>query len=91
MVVRATSLGQIHAEIHLMISLKPGSQMRFHEIPILYIEEIFTMIYGRASNFFFIGSNTYLKSDECRGTQKMPRVCRETWYVVEVVKPPWEA
>ena len=34
MVVRAASLGQMHAEIQSMISLKPRHQMRFREIPI---------------------------------------------------------
>jgi hypothetical protein len=33
MVVCMASLVQIHDEIQLMISLKPGSQMRFCEIP----------------------------------------------------------
>jgi len=44
MVVRAASLGQIHAQIQSMISHKSWRQMRFREIPIWYMEEIFPSI-----------------------------------------------
>ena len=36
--------------------------------------------------YFRVG-RIYLKIDECRGPQMMPRVCRATWVVVEVVEP----
>ena len=33
----------------------------------------------------------YIKFVECRGPQMMPRVCRATWAIVEVLGPLWEA
>jgi len=91
MVVCATSLGQMHAKIQSMISLKPGSQMWFREIPIWYIEEIFLMRYGISSYIMFRGNNSYLNLAECRGPQMMSRVCRAAWVVEEVVEPSWAA
>jgi hypothetical protein len=46
---------------------------------------------GRASKMLCRGRNTSLKLVECRGPQRMPRVCRAAWVVVEVVEPLWEA
>jgi hypothetical protein len=49
------------------------------------------MIYGRYFEMMCIGRNTYMKLAKCRGPQRMPRVCRVAWVVVEVVEPLWEA
>jgi hypothetical protein len=38
------SLGQIHVEIKSMIYFKLGIKMRFHEIPISCIEEMYPAI-----------------------------------------------
>ena len=45
------------------------------------------MRYSRASKTFCRVGRIYLKFVESRGPQMMPRVCRETWVVVEVVGP----
>jgi hypothetical protein len=37
------------------------------------------------------GRNTSLKLVECRVPQRIPRVCRAAWVIVEVVECPWEA
>jgi hypothetical protein len=49
------------------------------------------MSYGRSFGMLCRGINTSFKLAECRGPQRMPRVCREPWVVVEVVEPPWAA
>jgi hypothetical protein len=49
------------------------------------------MSYGRAFEIICIGFITSFNLDECRGPQRMPRVCREAWDVVEVVEPSWAA
>jgi hypothetical protein len=90
-VVHAAFLGQIHLEIQLMIYLTPGIQMIFYEIPIWDIEDIFLMRCSRASKILCRGNNAYLKLVDCRGPQRMQRICRAAWIVVEVVEPLWTA
>jgi hypothetical protein len=85
------SLGQIHVKIQSRISLKPGSQMRFLEVTTCDIEEIFLMRCDRAFEMLCIGRTTSLKFYECRGPQRMPKVSRVAWVVVEVVEPRWVA
>jgi hypothetical protein len=49
------------------------------------------MFYGRTSEILWISHYTSLNLAKCRGTKRMPRVCKATWDVVEVVEPPWVA
>jgi hypothetical protein len=49
------------------------------------------MSYGRAFEMLCRGRSTSLTLVECRGPQRMPRVCGAAWVVVEVMEPPWAA
>ena len=75
----------------MIISDKPGNEMKFHEIPIWDNEKNFQIKYSRASKMLCIVGKIYLKFDECRGPQMMPSICRATWAIVEVVEPSWAA
>lgn len=68
MPVHAASLGQKYAQIQLMISLKPRSQMKIHEIPSWDLEEIFLAICGSASKVFWVVRKCRLKLKGTRHT-----------------------